>query len=62
MVSVGHELWHAVEVLREPSIRSEGALYFFLTKGGAQNPARWVETEDAIRTEQDVRSELRECD
>jgi hypothetical protein len=46
----------------EPSIRSEGALYFFLTKGGAQNPARWVETEDAIRTEQDVRSELRECD
>jgi hypothetical protein len=62
MVSVGHELWHAVELLREPSIRSEGALYFFLTKGGSHNPARWVETKAAIKVEEDVRSELRECD
>jgi hypothetical protein len=62
MASIGHELWHALEVLRESSIRSDGELYFFLTKGREQNPPAWMETEAAIRAGQDVRSELRECD
>jgi hypothetical protein len=62
MTSIGHELWHAVEVLREPSIRSDGALYFFLTRGHERNPPAWMETEAAIRVGQDVRNELRECD
>jgi len=63
IVSIGHELWHAVEVLREPSIRSDGALYFFVTKGHSGNPPPRVETGVAIEVEEDVRSELREpCD
>jgi hypothetical protein len=41
MASIGHELWHAVEVLRERWIRSTGEMYGFITKGG-QNPlAGW---------------------
>jgi hypothetical protein len=63
MASIGHELWHAVEVLREPSIRSDGELYFFLARGREQNPTAWMETEAAIKVGQEVRSELREpCD
>jgi hypothetical protein len=62
MVSIGHELRHALEVLGEPAIRSDGALYFFLTKGHERNPPAWMETEAAIRAGQDVRSELHECD
>jgi len=59
MASIGHELWHAMEVLREPSIRSDGAMYFFIAKGREQNPPPWFETEAAIRVGQDVLSELR---
>ena len=63
MASIGHELWHAIEVLREPSIRSDGALYFFLTRGYEQNPPAWMETAAAVRAGQDVRRELQEsCD
>jgi hypothetical protein len=62
MASIGHELWHAIEVLRERSIRSDGAMYSFITKG-RENPPAWVETNAAIRAGQDVRRELREaCD
>jgi hypothetical protein len=63
MASIGHELWHAIEVLRERSIRSDGAIYSFIARGREQNPPAWVETNAAIRVGQDVRRELREaCD
>jgi hypothetical protein len=63
MTSIGHELWHAIEILRERSIRSDGAMYSFIAKGREQNPPSWFETEAAIRMGQDVRGELREsCD
>jgi hypothetical protein len=63
MASIGHELSHAIEVLRERSIRSDGEMYSFIAKGREQNPPAWFETAAAIRTGQDVRRELREpCD
>ena len=63
MTSIGHELWHAIEVLRERSIRSDGEMYSFIAKGRERNPPAWFETAAAIRTGQDVRRELREpCD
>jgi hypothetical protein len=63
MASIGHELWHAIEILRERSIRSDGAMYSFIAKGREQNPPSWFETEAAVRVGQDVRRELREsCD
>jgi hypothetical protein len=34
MASIGHELWHAIEVLREPSIRSDSAFFFFYLREG----------------------------
>jgi hypothetical protein len=63
MASIGHELWHAVEVLRVPSIRSDPALYFFRTGERDRNPPSSMETEAAYKAGRDVRSELREpCD
>lgn len=59
MASIGHELQHAIEVLREPSITSDGDLYFFLTKGRSPNPPAWVETEAAVKAGEDVLTELR---
>jgi hypothetical protein len=34
MASIGHELWHAIEVLREPSLRSYAHLYNFFSRDG----------------------------
>jgi hypothetical protein len=34
MASIGHELWHAIEVLREPSLRSYAHLYHFFSRDG----------------------------
>lgn len=60
MASIGHELWHAIEVLREPSIRSDGAMYSFIAKGHGQNPPRWLETKAAGEAGDDVLNELRD--
>lgn len=63
MASIGHELWHAIEVLRERWIKSDGEMYSFIAKGRERNPPAWFETPEAIRTGQEVRDELRErCD
>jgi hypothetical protein len=63
MASIGHELWHAIEVLRERWIRSDGEMYSFVAKGHERNPGAWFETAAAIRAGQDVRDDLREqCD
>jgi len=60
IASIAHELWHAVEVLSEPSIRSTGALYFFITKDRDHNRHPWIETSAALKVGEDVLSELRE--
>ena len=60
MASIGHELWHAVEILRERWIRTDGAMYSFIARGREQDPPAWVETEAAMRIGEDVRRELRE--
>jgi hypothetical protein len=59
MASIGHELWHAVEVLREPSLRSEAALFFFYGRGGRRARDGAWETQAAVNTGNSVRAELR---
>jgi hypothetical protein len=58
MASIGHELWHAVEVLREPSLRSEAALFFFYGRGGRRARDGAWETQAAENTGNSVRAEL----
>ncbi len=60
MASIGHELWHALEVLRETSIRSDAALRFFYMTEGQQVlsiPTMW-ETAAAQKAGFDVLREL----
>jgi hypothetical protein len=59
MASIGHELWHAVEVLREPSLTSEAALFFFYGRGGRRARDGAWETQAAVNTGNSVRAELR---
>jgi hypothetical protein len=59
MASIGHELWHAVEVLREPSLRSEAALFFFYGRGGRRARDGAWETQAATNTGDTVRADLR---
>jgi len=40
IVSIGHELWHTVEVLSEPSIRSDGGFVFLPHQGLRAGSAR----------------------
>jgi hypothetical protein len=62
MASIGHELWHAVEVLREPSLRSEAALFFFYGRGGRRARDGAWETQAAENTGNSVRAELQSRD
>jgi hypothetical protein len=59
MASIGHELWHAVEVLREPSLTSEAALFFFYGRGGRRARDGAWETQAAVNAGNSVRAELR---
>jgi hypothetical protein len=49
MASIGHELWHAIEVLREPKVRDFSAAFWLFEREG---PSAWgrFETPAAIRT------------
>ena len=60
MVSIGHELQHAVEVLDEPSVRSTDAIYRLLLRigGDRDSPGRF-ETEAATRAGEAVSRDLR---
>lgn len=61
--SIGHELWHAIEVLRDPSLRTDAALFFFYSREGRHTggePLGAWETEAALRTGFRVLAELRE--
>jgi hypothetical protein len=62
MASIGHELWHAIEVLREPSLRSYAHLYHFFSRAGrhterAGSFGAW-ETPGAMKAGFTVREEL----
>jgi hypothetical protein len=61
IASIGHELWHAIEVLREPSIRSDTALFFFFAREGrtSRRVDSAFETTAAVKTGDAVRAELR---
>jgi len=62
MASIGHELWHAIEILREPSLRSYAAVFQFFSRGrygerSGSSPA-W-ETRAAVDAGDAVLAELR---
>ena len=62
MASIGHELWHAIEVLREPSLRSYAQMYHFFSRDGrhtdrAGSFGAW-ETPSAIKAGFTVLEEL----
>jgi len=64
MASIGHELWHAIEVLREPSLTNNAALFFFFMREGHHtgrdgDPLGAWETEAALKTGLDVLAELK---
>jgi hypothetical protein len=60
IASIGHELWHAIEVLREPWLTSDAALFFFYVREGRTTrtvESAW-ETHAAVKTGDAVRAEL----
>jgi hypothetical protein len=56
--SIGHELQHAIEVLSNPAVRSNAAMYYFYALQGSDRVSM-PETEAAIRAGEKVRAELR---
>ena len=60
MGSIGHELWHTIEILREPSIRSHAGVYHFYQRDGrrAGSIGAW-ETRAAIKAGVTVLNELK---
>src|SRR5262245_11663832 len=55
--SIGHELWHAIEALKEPSVRDGRSLFNFFQQEGPTDCGRF-ETEGAIHAGLAVRSEI----
>jgi hypothetical protein len=59
IASIGHELWHAIEVLSRPAIRSDAALLrFFHQQQGLPTESGRFETQAAVHAGLDVRAEL----
>jgi hypothetical protein len=63
MASIGHELWHAIEILREPTLRSYAAVFEFYRRIGLRRNSSgysgaW-ETAAAIQMGWTVLKELR---
>jgi hypothetical protein len=59
MGSVGHELRHAVEVLGDPKVTSDAAMYFFYVRHGRRGTKSSFETTAAVEAGHAVRSEVR---
>jgi hypothetical protein len=59
MGSIGHELRHAVEVLDNPAVTSNAALYFFYARVGRTGTTGAFETEAAVQAGHAVRAEVR---
>ncbi len=58
MGSIGHELRHAIEVIEEPSVRSNAERIFFYERIGFHTNAGALETQAALDTGANVRSEV----
>lgn len=51
MAAIGHELWHAIELLREPNVRNyQAAFSFFEREGPTDREKGRFETDAAVRT------------
>jgi hypothetical protein len=59
MGSIGHELRHAIEVLQEPSIKSNADLFFFYQCIGYHGTRNALETTAAVNAGNAVRAEVR---
>jgi hypothetical protein len=59
MGSIGHELRHAVEVLGDPTVTSNAAMYFFYTRTGRRGTTSAFETNAAVEAGNAVRNEVR---
>ena len=59
MGSIGHELRHAVEVLGDPTVTSNAAMFFFYERRGRRGTKSSFETAAAVETGDAVRSEVR---
>lgn len=59
MGSVGHELRHAVEVLGNPTVTSNTAMYFFYSRVGRRRTTTSFETKAAVEAGHAVRDEVR---
>jgi hypothetical protein len=60
MGSIGHELHHAVEVLGDPTVTSNAAMYFFYSRTGRRSALDSFETKAAVQAGEAVRSEVRQ--
>jgi len=59
MASIGHELWHAIELLSEPNVRDYHAAFSFFDREGPTDREKGrFETPAAIRTGLDVLREV----
>jgi hypothetical protein len=59
MGSIGHELRHAVEVLENPTVTNNAAMYLFYSRVGRRGTTTSFETEAAVEAGHAVRDEVR---
>ena len=59
MGSIGHELRHTIEVIEQPSIRSNAGKYFFYAQNGTNGTPTARETQAAVDAGNTVRDEVR---
>jgi hypothetical protein len=59
MGSIGHELRHAIEVVGDPTVTSNSAMYFFYLAHGTRDGSKAFETRAATDTGNAVRAEVR---
>jgi hypothetical protein len=60
MGSIGHELRHTIEIIDQPSIRSNAGKYFFYAQNGTHGTATARETQAAVDAGNSVRDEVRQ--
>jgi hypothetical protein len=61
MAAIGHELWHAVEVLGEPNVTTAAAMFFFYHRRASDHigSRATFETQAAIKVGNAVLAEVR---
>jgi hypothetical protein len=62
MGSIGHELRHTIEIIDQPSIRSNAGKYFFYAQNGTEGTPTARETRAAVDSGNAVRAEVRRFD